>query len=769
VTKLEKKTDSISKSRSILERGPAVMYHCEEFWDVGIDYITPNVSELLGWSAEDFLNDSVFRMELVHPDDLADLLEVLKTLFSTEKQKHEYRIRTKDGSYIWVQDDIRVLQNTDGNYDGIVGCLTDVTDLKAAETSLRESELRHRAIFETVLEGIIMINTSGIVQDMNKAAEDIFGYPSQKVIGQNVSMLMPEPFSSRHDEFIANFLTTGEARVIGLRRSVQGLRSSGDVFDMHLSVAEVDLPDGRYFVGAVHDISKRVKAELALRNSQERLRMSQQFAKLGTWDWHIEKDELYWSSQVFRLYGIPNDGNELRHERFRDWVLPEDYELVQQAILQCMKQGEAYKCEYRIRLPNDTIRWLRDQGNVVRNREGHAVRMLGVTQDISVEKKSEEALRRAREEADNANQAKSHFLSSMSHELRTPLNAILGFAQLLSMSGKYPLADRQAKQVGQIVQAGNHLMELINEVLDLARIEAGRLKLAFELVDIDDLLEECLDLSEALAAEKQINVTADTSLIEAVWADKMRLKQVLLNLLSNAIKYNDNNGNVRLEVKRFDDDQVHFIVSDDGYGIALEKQSQIFKPFDRLGAEASKIEGTGIGLTLTKQLVEAMGGTLGFVSVLGEGSSFDVLMPIGAPAQSDEVLDESLMIKRKVFIVDPSNECKENLKRFNHLMNDLDLFFIGETDEYIQEIERNNPDLVLLDIEAFENSNKKVVETLRQLLNMKEVPLFALLPVPTELGGEDLDLDGFDDCLVKPINLRELREKLIALWIKKNE
>ncbi|SCA57197.1 putative Histidine kinase [Candidatus Terasakiella magnetica] len=756
------------KIRSILERGPAVMYHCQEYWDYGIDYISPNITDLTGWAPEDFIDNSVFRMEIIHPDDQQYVLSDIQSLFDHGHQIHEYRLRKKDGEYIWVMDDVRTLQSSDGSFDGLVGYLSDITEYKATERSLRESELRHRAIFETVLEGIITIDSKGIVKDMNNAAENMFGYQALHVIGRNIKMLMPEPFASKHDDYLAKYHQTAEANIIGTGRVVRGRRSDGETFEMSLSVSELNLPDGKYFVGAVRDISKRVRAENALKRSQERLRMSQQFAKIGTWDWHIEEDKLFWSDQVFPLLGIINDGVEERTQRFRDWVHPEDCDYVYQAFIKCFKKGEHFDCEHRVLWPDGTVRWVHEQGDVVRNTEGRAVRMVGVIHDVSEKKRREKELERARHAADDANQAKSEFLSRMSHELRTPLNAILGFAQLLGMSGKNPLVERQKSQVGQIVAAGNHLMDLINEVLDLARIEAGRLNLSLEPVDMASLMEECFDISESLAKDKDIDLHLNGALDISLWVDRTRLKQILLNILSNAIKYNELGGFVKFEAHQVDEHWVEFRVSDDGPGIRAEQKDQIFMPFNRLGAENSQIEGTGIGLTLTKQLVEAMGGTIGFDSIVDEGSTFWVRMPIATETEKvaveADVKQSELNEVRKVLFVDDNNENRDVMTQFASMVNNLDMV-VTNTGKSGLEIARDTaPDLIVLDINIDDMDGIELCKAIRQLPNMNSTPIFALSADKSQATIGRAMAAGFDEYLFKPIDLREFRKKLTQLW-----
>ncbi|MDB6030900.1 MAG: Signal transduction histidine kinase, partial [Verrucomicrobiales bacterium] len=270
-------------------------------------------------------------------------------------------------------------------------------------------------------------------------------------------------------------------------------------------------------------------------------------------------------------------------------------------------------------------------------------KIIHVSREINERKQAEVALHQAKEEAERANSAKSEFLSRMSHELRTPMNAILGFAQLLELDDLKP---SQREGVTHILKGGRHLLALINEVLDIARIESGRLSLSREPVRLNEVLQETLDLVKPLAAQKQVRIVIDEalSLDRYVMADRQRFKQVLLNLLSNAVKYNQPGGSVKLSTlesaceasENGSPGKLRLIIADTGLGIAQEKFSRLFSPFERLGAENSSVEGTGLGLALSKRLVDAMGGTLGVESVVGQGSAFWVELGLGQAPGSGE-------------------------------------------------------------------------------------------------------------------------------------
>ena len=300
-------------------------------------------------------------------------------------------------------------------------------------------------------------------------------------------------------------------------------------------------------------------------------------------------------------------------------------------VLGTLVAGRRHEAKYtRILCRHAAGFWkvLETNGRVIASTEMAPSAVVVVARDVTEQVRLEESLRESEERyrdaartAEAASQAKSEFLSRMSHNLRTPLNSVLGFAQLLQMGD---LSDQQRESVEYILIAGRHLLGMINEVLDLSRIEAGGLTLQIEPFALADLLSESVDLIRPSLREQRIALHFDAADARhlSILADRQRLKQVILNLLSNAIKYNRADGAVRLECLVTESDRVRVSISDDGQGIAPEHMARLFTPFDRLGAEASGIEGTGLGLILSRELVEAMGGTISVESHVGQGSTF---------------------------------------------------------------------------------------------------------------------------------------------------
>jgi signal transduction histidine kinase/CheY-like chemotaxis protein len=386
-----------------------------------------------------------------------------------------------------------------------------------------------------------------------------------------------------------------------------------------------------------------------------------------------------------------------------------------------------------------------------------------VIRDITAQKQAAAALELSRKEAETANQAKSEFLSRMSHELRTPLNSILGFAQLLELEN---LGELATDNVYQILKGGYHLLDLINEILDLARIESGKLTVSSEPVRMREALKDALDLVRPQAIDKAVSISPDIALrcTHHVQADYQRLKQVFLNLLSNAIKFNRSGGSVMLSCEETELKRLRIEVIDTGFGIPPEGLKRLFMPFERLGTDQSDAGGTGLGLAVSKRLMEAMGGTIGVESSVGLGSRFFIELGMADdPAASLDQTDTAVMLidpkisyqpKTVLYIEDNSSNLHLVERIFAHRPA-AKLLSARRGHLGLDVADLHKPDWILLDLHLPDVSGEEVLRRLRANPRTAHIPVTILSADATPGQINRLVEAGARDYLTKPLDIRK--------------
>lgn len=385
-----------------------------------------------------------------------------------------------------------------------------------------------------------------------------------------------------------------------------------------------------------------------------------------------------------------------------------------------------------------------------------------VAHDVTERERTEQQLRLAKDEADRANNAKSEFLSRMSHELRTPLNAILGFSQLLERQNP---TETQRARVTHIMNAGRHLLDLINEVLDLSRIEAGRMQLSVEPVSVAVALAEAIDLMRPMAAERSIDLITPPD-IDPSWhvlADRQRLKQVLLNLLTNGVKYTPAKGRVAVSVAPSSADKYRIVVSDTGAGISPDKLSRVFTPFDRLGAEQSEVQGTGLGLALSRRLIDSMGGSIGLTSDLGHGSTFWIELPqspsplqtVGIRARKTEprLPLTTATDKRRILYIEDNLSNLTLIEQILEEHPEVELMTAMQGNIGLELARRHEPDLILLDLHLPDIPGWDVLAKLKESERTSDIPAVVISADATARQIERLLALGARGYLTKPLNV----------------
>jgi PAS domain S-box-containing protein len=400
-------------------------------------------------------------------------------------------------------------------------------------------------------------------------------------------------------------------------------------------------------------------------------------------------------------------------------------------------------------------------------------KFIGAVRDITERKIFEDEINLARHEAEKANNAKSQFLSQMSHELRTPLNAILGFAQILEKDRENLEASVRLECVDHILKGGNHLLDLINDVLDLSRVETGNLSVSMEATELAPLIREVLTFSEPLTVANQIdlidNIFSDTHYI--VYADRVRLRQVLLNLVSNAIKYNRPNGTVKLSCETHGENRIRISVTDTGPGIPEEHHARLFQPFSRLEEHETLIEGTGIGLTICKELINLMEGEIHLESEIGRGSTFSIDLALcdqpSNQIQRNEMSDSQPSensVQRTGLSILYIEDNPANMQLVERIMKnnrpEIALFVATEGQQGLALIRKHQPDLILLDIHLPQINGWEIFERLQQSSSTRNIPVVA---VSANAMGKDIKKTlnmGFDQYLTKPIIIEEFLKML---------
>lgn len=573
---------------------------------------------------------------------------------------------------------------------------------------------------------------------------------------------------------------------LGVRANMQGgdeiafLANSFDAMAAQREKVEHDLAS---------DIAERKKTEARLLVSEERLNQAQHIAHVGSWELDLVAGKLSWSDEIFNLFEIDKEKFGATYEAFLHGIHPDDRERVNLAYSNSLVTRQPYEVMHRLLMGDGRIKWVEERCSSEFDAEGKPLRSVGTVQDITALHTAQLALEEvnnaleervaqrtqdlvlAKDAAEAANRSKSLFLTSMSHELRTPLNAILGYAQLMEITPDLP--EDVLANAHEIKQAGDLLLALMNDILDLARIETGKVEMQIENVSLVDALAECSSQNSHAAEMRGIKLVHEHSCEQFhVRADKRRLVQVLNNLVSNAIKYNRAGGSVNVTCTAGKNGLIRIAVTDTGMGIPAENQALLFQSFSRLGAEMSNIEGTGIGLVITRRLVEGMAGNIGVESTVGKGSTFWIELPPGlAPALSSAV-DSIARIamagshKKPRILVAEDYVPNQNILRLQLQNIGCEVEVVSNGAEALDKWRSNQPDLILTDLNMPEMDGIELAQAVRTEERSRggHIPIVAITAaaVRTEVGR--CREAGMDDVLTKPISLEGLRS-ILTRWL----
>jgi len=552
--------------------------------------------------------------------DRANLEELNRTGRALRVEKEYFH---KDGRRVPVELLVHMRRDEAGAPLFYYAFLTDLTRRKRTEEELLSLNAILSAVTESTTALIYVMDLESRLVMANPALLRLLGLTAREALGKTPLDVHPPEMGRAHMANDRQVVATGkplsfeETSVLGgMRRHWLSIKTPR--FDAAGRVVGV--------IGISLEITEQKRLEEALRHSQEDLCRAQSVARVGSWRLDVLNDRLTWSDENYRIFGVP-PGTPMDYEAFLERVHPQDRQDVDREWKAALR-GRPYDIEHRLNLPGE-IRWVREQAELEFAPDGTLLGGFGTTQDITDRKLAEQALREAMEAADAANQAKSEFLARMSHEIRTPMNAILGMTELSLQMAADPL---QKDYLATTMEAARGLLGVINDILDLSKIEAGKLALSPVDFDLHELARSLMKSLEVVAAPKRLGLKTFIApdVPRRVHGDANRTRQVLFNLVGNAVKYTRQGGvslELRAQEQRPDGRRVvEIAVSDTGPGITEALRDRIFEPFVRQGGSLAA-EGTGLGLAISRGIVEAMGGTLALLGNSGEGSVFSCTIP----------------------------------------------------------------------------------------------------------------------------------------------
>lgn len=749
----------LQRQHKIAENIPGVVYQLltTAQGSVHCSYVSERLNRLVELDRQALMENPAHVLQLVHPDDVERLRRTLQVAARAVLPVHElFRLQHPRRGLLWVE----CMATPDDLGQGRVmwyGSIRDVTKLKTAEQRLTAT------LENTPDVAVQWYDRDGRIVYWNHASELLFGWKAEDANGKTLDQLFLSAQQQKGFlEMLRRVKRQGDPVVspetvvchrTGVLRTITAtlFPIPGEREPLFVGMC-IDVTENRQLMQMQTDILESMPDAVVVADGAGQIRMVNQ--KTVSQFGYSREALLNAPVEMLmpKLLGY-------QHLHFRhgftgarpDEEMGNNLEFTARTASGQLLPMEVNMGQVRTPFGNMTVASLRD---------------------ISERQRVEQELRQAKEVAESASRAKSSFLASMSHELRTPLNAIIGFAQILERGGPGQLQPRQWEAANHILRSGRHLLELINDVLDLARIEAGKLKLEITTVELEPIIDQALEMLATAAVQRGILLRNECRQALMIQGDSLRVRQILLNLLSNAIKYNREGGMVQLRYTQ-DNARVRITITDTGPGIAESDQALLFQPFQRLGAKEGVVEGTGVGLVVCRHLVEAMQGRIGFDSRVGFGSNFWFELPL-APAPAASSLAEqaalpaatsggdaparsaSAALPAQVLYIESS---PFNANVMKHLFRQLPGVELQQADSALEGMallhhpEQMPPDLILLDLDIQDRNCFEVLQAIKRNPATANVPAIAISPVFNLEETRRALAAGFIACHSKPFDI----------------
>lgn len=732
--------------------------------------VSASVLSFLGYGSDELLGRPL--AELYYEADGRDKFLQQLNNAGGKLQHHLTYLRHKNGNPVWVSTNAQYYRTSSGEIGGVEGTTRDVTQMILAQNALRQSRAMLQQVLDATPTRIFWKDREARYLGCNRALLEDSGYGSVAELLGRTDFEMPWARYAelyRQDDFAV--MTSGRPK---LHIEEHYLRQDGQRGWLRTNKVPLTDADGAIIgvLGTFEDITHYRLAIEALQQSEARLHEAQTVARIGSYDFDVVNDRLYWSAEVYRLFGQTPQRFTPTIERFLQLIHPDDRERLARIIDHGLSSGEFLPVEYRAPQPNGRVDTHLLQWQALQNEQGRVIRVHGSVQDISERKVIEQTLIAAKEQAELASRAKSSFLANMSHEIRTPMNGIQGFLQLLARTG---LDSEQSDYVETIGKSLGDLMAIINDILDFSRIESGKMDLHRRPFELLDAVADVVSLFQVSAAANglRMEMMFERDTPQLIEGDPIRLRQILGNLLGNAIKFTPQ-GTITLKMSQARggrEPMLRFEVLDTGIGIDASRRDELFEAFSQLHTpDLRSSGGTGLGLTIARRLVELMGGEIGMHNREGGGSCFWFTLPYTLPTTKTTSRSTQGAAWAETFpgyrvLVADDNAI--NRKLITTLLGKLEATVVEACDgEEAVAVALAQPiDIILMDIRMPRLDGVAASVRIRELLGEGCPPIVALTAHVLPHEQEHFRNAGMSGCLTKPVLERELCE-LLQQWYR---
>ena len=732
-------------------------------FDGKLEFMSDQLAKMYGYSVEhkeEYFEKSIF--EFIDPSSHQLLTNNFHALLGGNKDFEitEYLAVKKDNSRFNLEVKSAVLLDRNGKPENILFIDRDITERKKIEAELEESREKYRGLSEASFEAIF-ISEKGVCIEQNQAAELMFGYTSEEAMNRpGTEWIVPEDREMVMNNMISGYEAQYEA---------MALRKDGTSFPCVVNGRMMNYKGRDVRVTSLADISTLKKAEDEVNRVSTRLAMATRAGGVGVWDYDLVNNILLWDDQMYLLYNANKNEFSGAYDAWSSRVHPDDKADSDEAIQRAIRGEQEFNTEYRVIWSDGSVHTIRALASFQYDLSGHPIRMIGTNWDITEQKRIEAVLSKATIDAEAANKSKSIFLANMSHEIRTPLNAIIGFSQLMN---REKLTDAQKEYVVSIHRSGEHLLKLINDILELSKMEAGRVALNPTNVDLQSLFADIHRMFALQAQAKQLQLIFERSadLPQYVIVDDNKLRQILINLIGNAIKFTDQGGVVvraRVDPKEDSGSILVVEIQDSGTGISESELSKLFRHFEQASAGIKQRSGTGLGLALSRELAILMGGNITVTSELNTGSVFRFQVEI----REGKAEINPLKINKRVIAIDNAifayrilvvDDLKENLKVVVDFlrMPGLETNVAVNGEDAIVKFEQWDPHLILMDLRMPVMDGYEAIRRIKATSKGEKTPIIVLSASQFEeekVSEISLNIQGY---IRKPFRENELFESI---------